>query len=198
VDVSDPQLPVEIGSLETPGSASGVEVAGNLAYLADGTSGIRVIDVSDPSAPLELGALDTPGTALDVEVSGSLALVADAGAGFRVVDVSNPAAPVSLGQSNGNVKDVEVVGTLAYAAVTNGLRVYDFANPAAPFLARIYKNTSGFGVGASGALALLATGTDVYLIDTGPNPAALVTELNASARHAGRGGRGRRDARVRV
>ena len=43
IDVSNPALPVELGALNTPGYASGVEVVGGLAYVADSWS-VSVID----------------------------------------------------------------------------------------------------------------------------------------------------------
>ena len=61
-------------------------MAGGLAYVADDTSGLRLIDVSNPAAPLELGALDTPGEAWDVEVLDGLAYVADDTSGLRIID----------------------------------------------------------------------------------------------------------------
>ena len=33
---------------------------GDLAYLADGAPGLRILDVGQPSAPTEIGSLDTP------------------------------------------------------------------------------------------------------------------------------------------
>ena len=52
---------ITVGTLDTPGYARDVEVMGDLAYVADGDSGLRVIDVSNPAFPVELGALGTPG-----------------------------------------------------------------------------------------------------------------------------------------
>ncbi len=43
---------ITVGGLDTPGSARGVEVVGDLAYVADYDSGLRVIDVSNPSSPI--------------------------------------------------------------------------------------------------------------------------------------------------
>ena len=67
-----PAAPREIAFLDTPGAAIDVEVAGNIAYVADGNRGVRSIDVSNPRAPRTLGPLDTPGPALDLELSGHL------------------------------------------------------------------------------------------------------------------------------
>ena len=40
---------ITLGALDTPGSARDVEVVGDLAYVADGSSGLRIIDVSNPT-----------------------------------------------------------------------------------------------------------------------------------------------------
>ena len=89
--------PEFLGSVDTPGSAMGVAVAGSYAYVADADSGLRVIDVSTPSMPVEVGFVDTPGQARGVAVSGSYAYVADRDAGLRVIDVSTPSMPVAVG-----------------------------------------------------------------------------------------------------
>ncbi len=89
--------PVELGFLDTPDLAIGVAVSGGLAYVADRSSGLRVIDVSAPANPVELGFLDTPGFANGVAVSGGVAYVAAHFSGLRVIDVSScVACPADL------------------------------------------------------------------------------------------------------
>ena len=56
VDVSNPAVPVEVGTLDTPDSANGVAVVDGVAFVADRTSGLRIIDVSDPALPTKLGS----------------------------------------------------------------------------------------------------------------------------------------------
>ena len=48
IDVSTPAVPVEVGSVSTPGFALGVAVSGDYAYVAARGAGLRVIDVSAP------------------------------------------------------------------------------------------------------------------------------------------------------
>ena len=43
-DVTNPESPARLGYYDTPGYALGVAVAGNYAYVADGSSGLRVIE----------------------------------------------------------------------------------------------------------------------------------------------------------
>lgn len=50
----------QVGALDTSDIARDVEVVGDLAYVTDHISELRVIDVSNPASPVEIGALDTP------------------------------------------------------------------------------------------------------------------------------------------
>jgi hypothetical protein len=77
---------VELGALRSPDRAWGVEVVGELAYVAARNSGLRVIDVSNPAFPMELGAFDKQGSAYGVAVMDVLAYVADGGSGLSIID----------------------------------------------------------------------------------------------------------------
>jgi hypothetical protein len=127
IDVSDPELPVEIGTLDWLGSARDVAVVGDLAYVAG--DGLRVIDVSNPELPAEIGVLETLWSASDVEVVGDRAYVISPDYRNRgvlgVIDVSNPALPVELlalalpmeiDARAAPAYDVELLGDLAYVA----------------------------------------------------------------------------------
>ncbi len=109
---------------------------GDLAYVADGASGLRVIDVSNPAFPVEHRRPRHAGLRLRTSrSSASSPTWPTAAFGLRVIDVSNPAAPVEIGalDTPGYAYDVEVVGELAYVADRDsGLRVIDVSNPAAP------------------------------------------------------------------
>ena len=47
---------------DTPDWASGVAVAGNYAYVAARTAGLRVINVANPAAPVEVRVLRHAGS----------------------------------------------------------------------------------------------------------------------------------------
>jgi len=137
LDVGNPSNPTELGLYDTPGEAEAVYISDNIAYIADGSRGLRVLDVSDPAPanPAELGFYDTPGTAQDVYVSGDIAYVADGSSGLRVIDVSDLADPIELGyyDTPGDAQDVDVFDNVAYVADgLGGLRVVDVSNPATP------------------------------------------------------------------
>ena len=129
VEVSDPANPVEVGFYATPGNAYGVAVSGNLVFVADGDSGLRIVDVSDPTGPVEVGAHSTPDWARDVVVSGNHAFVAGGSSGLRVMDVSNPSNPVEVGfyDTPGYAEGVMISGNYIFVADGNtGVQVLEF------------------------------------------------------------------------
>ena len=132
-----------MGSVDTPGSASRVAIAGNYAYVADAYTGLQVIDVSNPGAPVIVGHVTT-NYATDVAVNGSHAYVADYTSGLRVIDISNPASPALVGTADtpGTTNAVAVSGNYAYIGdgyatypYPAAVRVIDVSNPANPFIA---------------------------------------------------------------
>ncbi len=92
--------PVLVGSYNTSGSAFGVAVSGNYAYVADHDSGLQIIDVSNASDPMRVGGYNTPNYAYGVAVSGNYAYVADKLSGLQIIDVSNASNPVPVGSYN--------------------------------------------------------------------------------------------------
>ncbi len=162
INVSNPAAPTEVSFYDTPGSAWGVAVAGNHAYVADYGGGLRIINVSNPAAPTEVGFYDTPGFAYDVAVVGNYANVADYDRGLRILNVSNPAAPTEVGYSatSGFVLAVAVVGNYAYLTDWyGGLHIINVSNPAAPTEVGFY-DTPGIahGVAVVGNYAYIANG----------------------------------------
>ena len=72
-------------------------VSGDVAYVADNSSGLRCINISDPSVPSEIGSYNTTGEAMDVVVSGDVAYVADGSQGLRCINISDPSPPSEIG-----------------------------------------------------------------------------------------------------
>jgi hypothetical protein len=96
VDVSDPAAPKKLGSVATGGVARGLDVDGQIAFVAAGSEGLVLVDISDPAKPVVAAKADTPGTAIRVDASEGYATVADWN-DTRVFDVSDPAAPSLVG-----------------------------------------------------------------------------------------------------
>ena len=77
LDVSNPAAVTRLGGYDTAGNARGVQVVGNLAYVADADAGLQILDVSNPAAVTRLGGFITSGWTDGVQVVGNLAYVAD-------------------------------------------------------------------------------------------------------------------------
>lgn len=143
VDLSDPANPQFMSSLATAGpSADGLDIAGELAYVADSANGMLVIDISDPAEPRLLARFDVFG-ARSVRVAGDRAYLGT-DSGLKIVDISDPAAPALLGSravGYGSVVDIAVDGSTVFASYANigssdfgGIEVYDLSDPTRPML----------------------------------------------------------------
>jgi len=132
--VSDPENPYEVGSFDTPRYAFDVEICGNLAYIAEGYEGLRIVDVNNPENIREVGICDPQGWICDVFISSGFAFLAGGSGGLRVVDVSNPENPYEVGNyATGWANGVAVSGDLVLLADTfGGLRVIDVSTPESP------------------------------------------------------------------
>ncbi len=153
IDVSDPSVPVLVGTADTAGTAIEVVVSEGVAYVADDSGGLVIVDVAVPSAPIVTATVATGGRALDVAAGGGLAFVASGTTGLAVVDVLDPAAPQLLAQylppSGGSARAVArrasdglvAVATLAGSEVT--LALLDVTNGATPQLVGSLQPTTG-------------------------------------------------------
>jgi len=154
IDISDPTNPGLPVYEDTAGTASGVFVCGNFAYVADYGSGLAIIDISDPTNPGLPVYEDTTGYARDVYVSGDYAYVADYDYGLAVIDISNPTNPEPpIYESTTDwALGVYVSGDFAYLGVgSSGLAVirirrrFDIVDPV---IIIIYPNISNNLFGA--------------------------------------------------
>ncbi|MFM6593469.1 MAG: hypothetical protein ACKPJH_13045, partial [Dolichospermum sp.] len=81
--------PTLVGTYDTSGYATDVQVVGNYAYVGDGYSGLQIIDISNPAAPTLVGTYDTPDGARNVQIVDNYAYVSDGSSGLQIIDVSD-------------------------------------------------------------------------------------------------------------
>lgn len=131
--------PIIVGAVDTPGTAKGVAVSGNVAVIADGfpSSAVRIIDVTNPVSPQILGSVAIPGDAKDVVVRDTLAYVAAFFGGFWIVDFSTPANPQIVGSlpSSFRPRDGELSERFALFAdniFPNAVPIVDVSIPTSP------------------------------------------------------------------
>lgn len=131
LDIQDPSNIFEVNSLNYP-EILGLDINGQLAYLAAGINGLKILNISNPYAITSVGGVNTPGNATDCFVEGDLCYVADGSSGVQIIDVSNPASPSILGSYNtpGNAQKLALQEhTLYVADGSGGLQILDVSDP---------------------------------------------------------------------
>ncbi|WP_088510816.1 Ig-like domain-containing protein [Thaumasiovibrio subtropicus] len=154
--------PVALASLDIPGYANNVDVAGNYAFVAAGAAGLQVVDVTDRANPTIVGSYDTQGTAIDIKVVGNNAYIADGEQGLVIIDIADPTMPVLVGglDTAGIAQDLVVDLLYAYLALGNGgIEIIDISDPALPISRGVLAN-----IGQVRGIAL-STGTVVIVAD---------------------------------
>ncbi|GBE29663.1 LVIVD repeat protein [bacterium BMS3Bbin04] len=150
------------GSLEGDWDKAKIaDVVGSYAYVATGSSGLKIVDISDPTAPVEMGSIayEPPNNVLDVAVQGDYAYLAVGPHGLRVIDVSDPEEPWEVGSllPFSTTLGVDVQGDFVYVADRfGGVLVIDIFDPASPVQVGSY-DTPG------DALDVTVDGDYVYL-----------------------------------
>jgi hypothetical protein len=170
VDITDPTSPAFESGIDLPGSARGVVISGEYAYVADYTDGLKVIRVSYPIKPVIATDFSYSQDAFAVAVSGDYAYAGFGSAGLTVVNISDPASPAFAGNyvTPGAAYGIAIEGDYAYVAdYSAGLTVVDISDPTNPALAGGY-DTPGLarGIAISGNHAYVGDGTQgIQIID---------------------------------
>ncbi|MFC1779696.1 DUF1566 domain-containing protein [Thermodesulfobacteriota bacterium] len=144
IDISTPQNPFIVGTLQLPGWGGAGVVSGSYVYVANEFAGLQVVDVSDPQNPAIVGSVDIPTQAFNLSVVDQYAYVAD-DTGLQIINITDPLQPNIVGSiatpDSGdiywpnNALDVAVSGQFAYLTVygnDDGLQVVDVSNPSNP------------------------------------------------------------------
>jgi len=173
--ISNPKKALTLtGSYNSPGYASDVFISGNYAYIADGSSGLRVVSISNPSSPTSAGFYSIV-NALGIFVEGDYAYIANHLGGLQVLNILNPASPVHAGiyDTPGEAFDIDIEGDYAYIADgSSGLRVVSISNPSSPTSVGAYSTTNATDVFIEGNYAYIADGNSGLRIVSISNPSS--------------------------
>jgi prepilin-type N-terminal cleavage/methylation domain-containing protein len=186
LDISNPAIPAQVGTLNISNTPQNIFVSGNFAYITSNsdTRELQIINITNPALPVLAGVYDDAGNddARGVYVVGNYAYVTFAsGVDFAVVDVSNPALPVLAGSLDvANVPN-EVVVSVKYAYIasssnTTEVLVVNVNVPANPALAGVLNlpgNTDANTVSMNGNSLYVGQGNTLRVVDTS-NPLAPV------------------------
>lgn len=158
---------------DTEGNATDIFVDGDLAYLADGISGLAIINISDPLEPQIIGYEDTDGYANGVFIYGNIAYIADGHSGLAIINITNPLEPqiIDYEDTNGYANGVFIDGNFAFIADgSSGLAIINITNPLEPQIIN-YEDTDGYANG------VFIDGNYAYIAD-GPSGLAIIDITN--------------------
>ena len=143
-------IPANQGSTGFLDVTAGTIGSRSYAFVAAGTSGVKIVDITDPRYP-SLTATYATANAYGVafESARSLLYVADTSAGLQIVNVSSPGRPLLVGSfklAGAIYRDIEVSTGMAYLADQSGtITVVDVTLASAPrFVSRA--TLLGFGL----------------------------------------------------
>jgi len=139
LDISRPDIPVEISSLQTGQDDKpyicNLKLNGSILYVLT-IDHLWIIDVSAPNQPKNVGQIPLTG-ATNLEESGKYAFIMSVTQTneqtISTFDLSNPLQPLKIGQivvPNTGIIQLEPSVSLLFVLAENGLDVYDISIPA--------------------------------------------------------------------
>jgi hypothetical protein len=144
IDISDPTDPTLLGEYLAPGYGSGVQVVGDLAYVASSSHWdgfFHIFDITYPFHPLIVESIYWLDAARDVHITGEFAYVADDDQGLIIIDISDSENPAIIGNAvYPNSNTVFVQGDYAYigaggpGSAYGPVVIYDVSDPSQPTL----------------------------------------------------------------
>lgn len=171
-NVSNPLLPLKIGSYSPEGLCVGVTKWENYAGII--TMNVqpnyhlfRVVDISNPQFPQEISSCIIPDHPFGISVKGNYIYVAADDSGMRVIDVSVPQNPHEVGAwippAGIYARDIIIEGNYAYIACGGGvgrLYIVNISNPSNPYTVGYCDLPAiGYGLTKIGNFVLVAVQT---------------------------------------
>ncbi|MHA1531815.1 MAG: GGIII-like transmembrane region-containing protein [Candidatus Heimdallarchaeota archaeon] len=169
LDASDPDNTQLITNAWSNNKSYGLDIAGQLAYVAASDEGFYVLNISDKYNAIEYDFLPTPGFASDVVVDGRFAYLAAGEAGVHVIEVFDPQNIVLLGtyDTPGFARNLKKQGNTLYVAdMDGGLVTLDVADPNNPsYVSRmVFSTNKVWDVDTFGNYFFVATDAGVYSV----------------------------------
>lgn len=184
----DGPVPVERDTVMDIGTPLHVCARGRYAYLAAGTSGIRVVDLA-AAPPAAVGTVALPGTSVSCDTTGDLLVVAALEGGLHVLDITAPGTPALRGTLvlPAWATTVRAQGSRAYVGSGTSLVAVDLTAPALPsFLGAAPAGAWVMGVDVAGSTCVAATdGAGLATFDvSGASPVVRGREQGVLRLHA--------------
>lgn len=160
LDVSHLPAIVPRGNLSVEGTAFGVQVVGNLAYVISSWD-FEIFDIGQPESPLPVGKVGPLLGLSQVAVAGRFAYLTGENSVLEIFDVSDARRPLHLAHAEPGVRGQATAlrpeGNLAYVSTSAGLLLFDVTNPSLPRLSALFQPENSYG-------SVQVSGDRVYLV----------------------------------
>lgn len=197
-DLSQPEAPRWLRSVDVGGLGSGLAISGHRLYLT-GNTNLIVMGLEDPGNPTPLGSCALRGAGISIAVESATAYIGEgrecgSWRGLEVVDVSNSSSPVVRGavalggDPNTYPLKIQVSGTnLFMDAYFGGLLAFDVHDPERPQqVASIREgHTYGFEVSATGKHLYVGGADSITVVDVSHPTLPAIVGTNAIPSGAG-------------
>ena len=187
LDISNPRNPIRVKTVDDFLYSRNMTIVGNVAYVANGRSGLATYDVSDPRNPVLKGVVKLQGghMALDVTIKGNFAYVSAHTAGLQVIDVSDITNPTLKGRFKGTGSTFSAVFVGDYLYISDsfsggGLSILDVSDPDDPTRVKSILDIDIMDtkiVGNYAYVAVWSGGVKVYDVTAPLNP-VLIDEID--------------------
>ncbi len=178
-----------VATYDTPGSAKGVFVVDDKAYIADQHSDLQIVDVSDKSNPTFLGSgYFTSSTRFGIEVLGDYCFISGWNNKLPIFDVSEPATPVLVEDDYylpiSDACDFVIRNDIIYIADwIHCFYIFDISNPSSPTALGSYGTFQANDIDIRGNYAYLATSAGIVILDISDvNSPSFVDIYNTASR----------------
>lgn len=135
-----------VGSSNTPGYITDLEIVGNYVHLVDGRTGYYVIDITDPSKPTKVASFENWKRCSSIDVEDYYAYITNLSGDLYIMDISDPLNPLEITCLNladsvkklpgriivGPPLDIEIVEDYAYITCNDCFYIIDISDKANP------------------------------------------------------------------
>lgn len=164
IDVSTPELPVEVGHRDAVSFVTGVLLDGDMVYIGDydydAQTSVHVIDITDPTNPTIRGSVYASANQKFIRGPGPYLFSTGDWEPINAIDISDPDTPVVVGTSSSPMQstDLSLQGSTLYAS-GQALFILDASDPANLALVNYFADpviTNCRGIAISGSTAYMA------------------------------------------
>ncbi len=145
-NISDPNSPQILGSLQLNGTTHDMQIVGNRSYIASRYAGLHIINIEDPSSPLKVGFFASDSIEA-IHICDSIAYIGSHFDYLQIVNISDEANPVEISFSLVFEHDIHGMGRIGnnlLATGSDGLFILNITNSTNPSLVNHFSGIGGF------------------------------------------------------